>query len=316
MGLGDLVRTRLSFSRRSRSQELKWDSYSEVTVGDENSVKDSVHERLVEIFDIEEEVEIKKPISVAEAVEAVLSFENEDAKEVADEGSSASINIIDRTPSKLKRHESVVPRPKEEEVAESQYLAPKTDTQAPRKSRYTKEEKQKRFIKELFNLSNMHMDTGDDLRDDSSIVSSAVGSVSSLPPPTTKDTLLRLFDCSNTCGGQTLYKESFGSIFFKAARPQENTDALRAASVIKKSDEEDDESLDEALAAISKTPAENVASEPPGVVNMPIASPITVTSAPEDVASVATEVINGDEQSAVSVKYSVRHVTSNNTVNF
>jgi hypothetical protein len=310
---------------RGSADELKRTNSDEVTEGNTSKTSADTAGKLVDILDVEDEVEIQN--SPYGAVVASVFGEDEDVEDhdpeldlalessFADNLTSPATNMVDRTPSKV--HELRDPSasaeangvPAPDQPQENVAPSPAPTPPSRPKPKYTKEEKQRRFLKELFRITSRHIKEGP-VDDDDSIVSSAVGSVSSLPPPTVLDRFLNWFSCAASFqSGAIMDSESpcpCNKEHNKAVSSHEEVVVTNVAAVSRHP--KDDDSLDQALAGLPpQTPRTFNDTDESETVTLPIASPITV----QEEASVTAEIIDGDDGSgAVSVRYSVRHVAS------
>jgi hypothetical protein len=313
---------------------------------DGNTSKTTIEStKLVDILDIENEVEIQDHhVSAMEPVASVVFEEEmEDYEDMhgigKDETSKpkeddqimnpdSSAPIVDRTPSKVIAIAQDQPKgaDRAELVEESDQTAHPASAPAlepdpapspsPSKPKYTKEEKQRRFLRELFRITSRHIKDKAVNDDDDSIVSSAVGSVSSLPPPTPLEQFLHWFSCTaNFQSGAIMDVENPCPCNRDHNNASSHSPNIAVQAPVEKDGEDapikkgDDDSLDQALAGMPpQSPSDlNCPLESP-TLTLQIPSPITVW---EDASTSPDEIIEGDENSgAVTVKYSVRHVAS------
>jgi hypothetical protein len=326
--------------------ELKRSDSGEVST-DGNTSKTTIEStKLVDILDVENEVEIQDHhVRATERVASVV-FEDEvedyeDMHEIGRDDLSnqrekelnagSETPIVDRTPSKIHAIAQDQPKAahKKESIKEEGYNAhqvpapgPESDpaaTPSSLKPKYTKEEKQRRFLKELFRITSRHIKDRRANEDDDSIVSSAVGSASSVPPPTPLEQFLQWFSCAanfqsgaimdveNPCPCNKDHKTV-------SSHAPESAIILEQAAVVKDDEDiplrkDDDDSLDQALAGMPlQSPSDLSTPIASPTLTLPIPSPITVR---EDTSTNPDEIIEGDENSAtITVKYSVRHVSS------
>ena len=298
MRIGSFVRRGISFSRhatRSYDEDLKWTPSGDFT---EDSSRNGADMELVELFEIDGDTEVR------EAVEAVFGSDSDSAKGEIDQDPYWSTKLVDRTPSKVdnqneETYEGHKTTQGELQMPQGPQLSHQ-ELQPPFKPRYTKEEKQRRFMKELFRISTNHLNTTGHNNDDESIVSSAVGSVSSVPPLTALERFLQIFSCAPTSTG-TVPSRCLIKLQGRAA----TSENLLATTESRKG--KDDDSLDQALAGLPLPSSEPSPCNQARVTNVAIASPMTV---PDEAMMEVDEIIEGEAGSAVSVKYSVRHVTS------
>jgi hypothetical protein len=309
------------FFQRGGADELKRTSSDEVTEGNTSKTSADSAGKLVDILDVEDEVEIQNNPYGA----VVASVFGEDDVEYPDPELDMALensltdnhatNMVDRTPSKV--HELQDPLVSAEAKGvhtleqPQEIVAPSPAPTPPSqpKPKYTKEEKQRRFLKELFRITSRHIKEGPVGDEDDSIVSSAVGSVASLPPPTVLERFLNWFSCAaNFQSGAIMDSESCPCNKDHSRAVSAHAEEVVTNIAVVSRHQNDDDSLEQALAGLPpQTPRTFNDMDESATVTLPIASPVTV----QEDASATAEIIDGDDGSgAVSVKYSVRHVAS------